>query len=141
MVTRQVAINASAEKVLSTLLNFEKYPVWSGFKSVSVISTDENRLNSQVRFELETQGFSDWITLNISRLEENVISWSLVQSTQLSKLIGNFKVISVSENSCNVVYNLEIKFKNAILNLMKSTVEDQMVQKIMTRLANSVSNL
>lgn len=140
MATNQVQMNCSSESVIATLVDFERYPIWSGFKSVTVLSTDENRLNSKVKFELETQGFSDWITLNISKIANNVISWNLVESNHLSKLVGNFEVIPTMENTCTVVYDFEIKFNNALFNLMKSTIEDQMIQKIMMRLANAVGN-
>jgi ribosome-associated toxin RatA of RatAB toxin-antitoxin module len=136
MKTRAMEIDCSADKVLKTLLDFENYPNWSGFKSAKVIESNSQLGASTVEFEIVTSGITDKLTLGIASSNNNVV-WKLRQSEHLSELSGEFRISALSESSCLVEYNLVVNFKNPIFNLMKKNIEDQMTQKVLQRLADA----
>ncbi len=128
-------ISASAASVMSALLDFSNYPTWAGFETASILQVNSNQTEFQVQFGLTTNGMSDQLAVQISRPEPTVIVWSLRESNLLSKLDGIFEITQLDDDHCKVTYELDLRFKNPMFNLMKKTVEGQMVEKLLDRLA------
>lgn len=132
-------ISASATDVTRVLLDFDKYPTWAGFESVSILQANTDRSDFEVQFELTTSGVSDKLIIQISQPSLGVIVWSLRESTLLSKLDGKFDIIELDSNRCKVTYELDVRFKNAMMNLMKRSLEGQMIEKLLNRLADQAA--
>jgi len=133
-------ISASATNVIRVLLDFDKYPTWAGFESANILHTNADRNDFEVQFGLATNGVSDKLTIQISQPAPSVIVWSLRESALLSKLDGKFDISELDDNRCKVTYELDIRFKNAMMNLMKKALEGQMTQKLLDRLAGQAAN-
>lgn len=125
----------SAAQVFSVLLDFDKYPDWSGFETAEILQVDKTSESYLIRFKLNLNGVSDVLTISIIKSDLTTMLWSLKESSFLTKLEAKFDIFDISSESCRVVYDLDIKFKNPMMNLMKKTVESQMVEKLLSRLA------
>ena len=132
-------ISASATNVVGVLMDFDKYPTWAGFESVNILQADADQNEFKVQFELTTSGVSDKLIIQISQPVPGVIVWSLRESTLLSKLDGKFDITELDNNRCKVTYALDIRFKNAMMNLMKKALEGQMIEKLLDRLAGQAA--
>lgn len=141
MATSDKEIDAAAAKVTRVLMDFEEYPNWSGLASVVVISRDVNDGKTRIQAEFSAAGFADQVTLDIRKLDESSISWSLVESTQIAELTAKFQISELTEMSSKVIYDLTIRFKNPLMNMMKKNVEVQMIDKLLQRLATRAEQL
>lgn len=133
--TASAELATSSAQIFSVLFDFGKYPDWAGFESAEILEVDQAYESFLVRFKLNLNGISDLITISIIKSDLTTMLWSLRDSSILTKLEAKFDIFDVSSDSCKVVYELDLKFKNPMMNLMKKTVESQMVEKLLSRLA------
>ena len=135
-----IELDATADNVMQVIMDFSSYPKWSGFQSALVLPKRENLNQVPVQFGLSVNGVSDSLTLGIAQISESEVSWTLIESNLLSVLEGKFKLTELPGERCKVTYELELRFKNSMMNLMKKALEGQMIEKLLRRLVDEVAS-
>lgn len=131
----ETMIAAKADRVLKVLLDFDSYPSWSGLSDVKVLAENKSIGEYLISCKLNSGGFSDELEIKILQRDATTIVWELVESNLLAQLTGEFQVAPLDEILCRVIYELDIRFKNPLMNMMKKSIEGQMIAKLLERLA------
>lgn len=106
--SKEFEIKADPQTVMAALAAVERLPEWSSsHKSVIVESTYPDGRPRRVRMTLSVLGLADEQVVEYSFVGDNVISWTLLESSQQNSQDGKYALTS-SNNGTTVEFELTV---------------------------------
>jgi uncharacterized membrane protein len=143
-----IVIPAPPHEVIDVISDFENYPEWADFKSVSVLSENEGGWAQEVEFELEAGIIKDTYVLDydwqIVESGEGEVSWELVRAETLKAMNGSYLLTAVDLAEApegvgtTVVYRLQVDVRMPMLGVMKRKAEKMIVDTALRSLSDRV---
>jgi len=106
-VAERTTIDASRERCLTVLLDFERYPEWArDLKQATVLERDASGRGVEVRFRAAGMGYSTSYTLRYDHTNPERLAWKLLKGDITRKLDGYYEFVDGPEG-VDVTYVLE----------------------------------
>jgi uncharacterized membrane protein len=104
--SRDIVIEASPEKILDVIADFEAMPEWSEpHQSAEILETAADGRPSKVKMKVRTAGITDEQVVAYS-WSENAVSWTLVSSGQQKSQDGKYTLVPQGDD--NTLVKMEI---------------------------------
>ncbi|MEJ7582773.1 MAG: SRPBCC family protein [Acidimicrobiales bacterium] len=140
-VAERTTIEASRERCLAVLLDFERYPEWArDLKQATVLERDGTGRGVEVRFRAAGMGYSTSYTLRYDHSNPDRLAWKLLKGDLTRKLDGYYEFLD-GDRVVDVTYVLEaelilplpgfikrrtqLKIMHTALKELKARVEDE----------------
>jgi ribosome-associated toxin RatA of RatAB toxin-antitoxin module len=134
-VTKSVLVSHSAESMFDLVDDVERYPAflpWCG--GAQVVSRDDT--HTQARIEIRYLGVSQSFTTRNSKLRPQHMSLTLVEGP-FEDLVGAWQFVALSPAACKVVFQLDYRFANGVIEgvigpvmaMIAETFVDRFVQR------------
>jgi len=93
-VAEQTTIDATRQRCLAVLLDFERYPEWArDLKQATVIERDAAGRGVEVRYRAAGMGYSTSYTLRYDHTDPDRLTWKLVKGDLTRKLDGYYEFV------------------------------------------------
>lgn len=118
-VSDSVVIEASADDVLTTILDLEAYPEWSSdVKSVEVLDRDDQGRPRDAKFDVDARVAQVDYVLRYDYDGDADVQWSLLSGEVLSQLDGRYVLVD-QDGSTHVTYALEVDITMPVPGFLK----------------------
>jgi len=137
-----IVIDAAPEAVLAVIADFEQYPDWTGaVKEVTVLERLADGRGSKVRFVLDAGAIRDTYTLDytwdITAAGMGTLSWSLVDSTVLKLMDGEYELRAGGAGT-EVRYALTVELRIPMLGMLRRKAEKAIIDTALNELKKHV---
>jgi ribosome-associated toxin RatA of RatAB toxin-antitoxin module len=118
--SERIRIDATRERCLEVVLDFERYPDWArDVKQVTILERDEEGRGARVEFRAAGLGKSFRYTLQYDYSElPTAFSWELLEGEGLRRLDGSYR-FEPEEDSTRVHYELAVDIAIPLPGLIK----------------------
>src|SRR3546814_2824332 len=124
-----MAIAASPERILETLLDFDAYPSWArDLKGVTVESRDESGRGEEVTFRAAAMGRSTSYTLRYDHSDDGSrLDWELLRGDIMRRLDGSYVLTPVTGDGDRtlVTYHLDVELVVPLPGFVKRRAESK----------------
>lgn len=136
--TQTMEIAASAERILSVILDFDAYPTWArDLKGVTVEARDDEGRGHEVTFRAAAMGRSTSYTLRYTYDEDPVrIAWELVRGDIMRRLDGSYLLepIPGEPDRTRVTYHLNVDLVVPLPGFVKRRAESKIIHTALREL-------
>lgn len=136
--TQTMEIAASAERILSVILDFDAYPTWArDLKGVTVEARDDDGRGHEVTFRAAAMGRSTSYTLRYTYDENPVrIAWELVRGDIMRRLDGSYLLepIPGEPDRTRVTYHLDVDLVVPLPGFVKRRAESKIIHTALREL-------
>jgi ribosome-associated toxin RatA of RatAB toxin-antitoxin module len=136
--TQTMEIAASAERIVSVILDFDAYPAWArDLKGVTVDARDEEGRGREVTFRAAAMGRSTSYTLRYTYEDDPVqISWELVRGDIMRRLDGSYLLepIPGEPDRTRVTYHLNVDLVVPLPGFVKRRAESKIIHTALREL-------
>jgi len=136
--TQTMEIAASAERILSVILDFDAYPTWArDLKGVTVEARDDEGRGHEVTFRAAAMGRSTSYTLRYTYDDDPVrISWELVRGDIMRRLDGSYLLepIPGEPDRTRVTYHLDVDLVVPLPGFVKRRAESKIIHTALREL-------
>lgn len=140
-----ILIPAPPSAVIEVISDFENYPQWADFTSVTILSENEGGWAQEVEFSLAAGLIKDTYVLDydwqITESGEGKVSWELVRAEALKSMNGSYALSAVDMDGApegvgtEVTYQLQVDVRIPMLGAMKRKAERMIVDTALTSLS------
>lgn len=143
-VTEHTRIEASADRCLRVLLDFERYPEWArDLKAATVLERDGEGRGTLVRFRAAGMGYSTSYTLRYDHGDPCELRWVLVQGDLTRKLDGYYRFDDDGHGDAgpvDVTYVLEAELVLPLPGFVKRRTQLKIMHTALRELKARVEN-
>lgn len=136
--TQTMEIAASAERLLSVILDFDSYPTWArDLKGVTVEARDDQGRGCEVTFRAAAMGRSTSYTLRYTYDDDPVrIAWELVRGDIMRRLDGSYLLEPLPDDPTRtrVTYHLAVDLVVPLPGFVKRRAESRIIHTALREL-------
>lgn len=143
-----ILIPAPPHEVIEVISDFDNYPHWADFKSVSILAENDGGWADEVEFQLDAGVIRDTYVLGydwqITESGEGTVSWELVRAEALKAMTGTYALTAIDMGQApagvgtEVVYQLHVEVKIPMLGVMRRKAEKMIVDTALKSLSARV---
>ncbi len=139
--TATVSIAASAEEVRAVLFDIATYPSWStSFKSVTVLTSDEQGRPTQVSMSVDAGALKDKPTLNYDwSAYPNRLDFSLEDADLLTQMSGAY-IVKDNGDETEVTFELTVALSMPVPDIMRTKAEKSTIDLALKQLKEKLEN-
>lgn len=136
-----MSIAASAEEVRAVLFDIATYPSWStSFKSVTVLTSDEQGRPTQVSMSVDAGALKDKPTLNYDwSAYPNRLDFSLEDADLLTQMSGAY-IVKDNGDETEVTFELTVALSMPVPDIMRTKAEKSTIDLALKQLKEKLEN-
>jgi ribosome-associated toxin RatA of RatAB toxin-antitoxin module len=137
---QSILVNATPERIMSVIADFEAYPHWAGsVKSAVPTQIGADGRAAQVAFKLDAGAIRDEYELAYSWDGDRSVSWSLVRG-QMQKAQEGSYTLTPRGAETEVVYSLTVDLAIPMLGMLKRKAEKVIMDTALKELKRRAEN-
>jgi carbon monoxide dehydrogenase subunit G len=116
-----IEIEASPQKILAVIAEFETYPEWvDGVRSARVTARDDDGRGTEVDYEFSAMGFSASYTLRYEYADGGTgVSWTTVRAAGAIRDVSGEYVLDPLNGDTEVTYRLAVELNVPVPGFLK----------------------
>jgi len=121
-----IRIAESPSRIMAVIADLPSYPEWTGsVQSVDVLSVydDERERPARATFVLDAGAIKDTYTLEYSWLDDQEVTWTLVEAQMLTAMTGAYRLTPTADGETDVEYELTLELKIPMIGLLRRKAE------------------
>jgi ribosome-associated toxin RatA of RatAB toxin-antitoxin module len=134
-------INASAERIMEVITDFDSYPKWTDFKSAEVLKSDKQGRGTEVRYGMKAPVIGD-VKLTLSyryKTGDGGVSWTSKDiEGGIKSIKGEYVLEELDEDETKVTYKTSVDVQMKVPGMIKKQGEKQIIKQALDGLKKRV---